>query len=190
MMKFMILVLYTLIVVIDSCSKIVSKKFYITSTVNEVIKIPLKQLFIDTNFDSITITPKTNEIQVAGPLQLLEQFDIDGLSNTQTISFKMQKSTKSRNPIHMMTILRKSEEQYYFGLNSNLYSTIPLIEVIQPTFQNYELNIFLQLFVFIYFYIMQKCEPYNQPFLTVIDNLPLQKEFYLKELLLISQNLL
>ncbi|CAD8089929.1 unnamed protein product [Paramecium sonneborni] len=135
MMKFMILVLYTLIVVIDSCSKIVSKKFYITSTVNEVIKIPLKQLFIDTNFDSITITPKTNEIQVAGPLQLLEQFDIDGLSNTQTISFKMQKSTKSRNPIHMMTILRKSEEQYYFGLNSNLYSTIPLIEVIQPTFQ-------------------------------------------------------
>ena len=46
----------------------------------------------------------------------------------QIVSSKLYKTKSSRDPLHSMAILVKSNDGYYVEYNSNIYSSLPLFD--------------------------------------------------------------
>ncbi|CAD8103076.1 unnamed protein product [Paramecium primaurelia] len=126
------LILCCLIILSYQCSNLKDNTLFITSIPSEIMRIPLSQLFISSNYDQITFQPVVPYFTIAAPLQEVEKVIIHGLKG-QTISIKMLKSIISSEPQHKMAILIYDDGLYYSEYDLNYYSTTPKLEAVHPS---------------------------------------------------------
>ncbi|CAD8097436.1 unnamed protein product [Paramecium primaurelia] len=127
-----VLILWTyMITLAHSCSYLYNNTIFLTGTLQEVINVPLSSIFHYDNYERLTLEQKNQYLTIASPLQKYSETIFGNLKNAKTVSYKLQKNTKSRDPINHLTILVVKDEIYYTGSNDGIYSILPDIQQLQ-----------------------------------------------------------
>ncbi|CAK61191.1 unnamed protein product (macronuclear) [Paramecium tetraurelia] len=100
---------------------------FLTGTYKEVINVPLSQIFLNSDYRNLTFKESTKDFIIAAPIQLYSELRFGEKANSQTISSKLFKSTKSRDPIQHMTAL-VHQGNYFLYQNVGIYQTLPQIQ--------------------------------------------------------------
>ncbi|CAK63417.1 unnamed protein product (macronuclear) [Paramecium tetraurelia] len=126
------LILSCLIILSQQCSNLKDNTLFITSTPDEMMRIPLSQIFTSSSYDQITFSPVVPFFTITAPLEEVYKMGIPGIIGL-TVSAKMLKSTSSAQPQHRMANLRSENGKYYSEYDLNYYSTIPRLDTLYPS---------------------------------------------------------
>ncbi|CAD8121276.1 unnamed protein product [Paramecium sonneborni] len=121
------LLLFSIFILTHSCSYLYNNTIFLTGTLQEVINVPLSTIFHVNNFERITLKQTNKFLTIKSPISKFQETVIGGFKNAKTLSQKLQKTIKSRDPINHLTILVELNGEYYEESNIGTYLTIPQI---------------------------------------------------------------
>ncbi|CAD8112891.1 unnamed protein product [Paramecium primaurelia] len=116
-----------MIILAYQCSYLNNNTIFLTGTLQEVINVPLSSIFHHDDYERITLKQPNKYLTIETPISKYSEIPNNAISNSKTISQKLQKSTLSRDPLNHITILVVVNGIYYIESNIGYYQNLPVI---------------------------------------------------------------
>ncbi|CAD8123509.1 unnamed protein product [Paramecium sonneborni] len=130
----MFTILLSLIVLLNGCSVWNDDTFYIIGTLGEQLDINLNEIFRNKINQKYTVSPPSELYSISSSLELIEKKAYYSIEQKEIISSKLYKNSGYLDVANYMTILSKTENNYFIEYNSVMFENTPDIDkVVQLT---------------------------------------------------------